>query len=88
MLHAPFSTFARALSRWGLGRLRNLLQLRASAEQRQMIDQAAAAEGISRTEFIQRSCKERARDVLLDRTLISLTPQQTTAHSPAPVITT
>ena len=44
-----------------------------------MIDQAAAAEGISRTEFILRSCQERARDVLLDRTLFSLTPEQTTA---------
>jgi hypothetical protein len=50
-----------------------LLQLRASAEQRQLIDQAAVAEGISRTEFILRSCQERARDVLLDRTLFSLT---------------
>jgi hypothetical protein len=28
-----------------------VLQLRATAEQRQLIDQAAAAEGISRTEF-------------------------------------
>jgi uncharacterized protein (DUF1778 family) len=56
-----------------------VLQLRATAEQRQLIDQAAAAEGISRTEFIQRSCQERARDVLLDRTLFSLTPEQTRA---------
>ena len=56
-----------------------VLQLRASAEQRQLIDQAAAVEGISRTEFILRSCQERARDVLLDRTLFSLTPEQTTA---------
>jgi uncharacterized protein (DUF1778 family) len=56
-----------------------VLQLRATAEQRQLIDQAAAAEGISRTEFILRSCQERARDVLLDRTLFSLTPEQTTA---------
>jgi uncharacterized protein (DUF1778 family) len=37
------------------------------------------AAGISRTEFILRSCQERARDVLLDRTLFSLTPEQTTA---------
>ena len=57
-----------------------VLQLRASAEQRQLIDQAAAAEGISRTEFILRSCQERARDVLLDRTLFSLTPEQTMAQ--------
>ena len=55
-----------------------VLQLRASAEQRQLIDQAAAVEGISRTEFILRSCQERARDVLLDRTLFSLTQEQTT----------
>jgi uncharacterized protein (DUF1778 family) len=46
-----------------------VLQLRATAEQRQLIDQAAEAEGVSRTEFILRSCQERARDVLLDRTL-------------------
>ncbi|MFM7547451.1 MAG: DUF1778 domain-containing protein, partial [Cyanobacteriota bacterium] len=39
----------------------------------------AAAEGISRTEFILRSCQERARDVLLDRKPFSLTPEQTTA---------
>jgi len=56
-----------------------VLQQRASAEQRQLIDQAAAAEGISRTEIILRSCQERARDVLLDRTLFSLTPEQTSA---------
>jgi uncharacterized protein (DUF1778 family) len=56
-----------------------VLQLRASAEQRQLIDQAAAAEGISRTEFILSSCQERAQDVLLDRTLFSLTPEQTKA---------
>ena len=56
-----------------------MLQLRASAEQRQLIDQAAAAEGISRTEFILRSGQERARDVLLDRTLFSLTLEQITA---------
>jgi len=56
-----------------------VLQLRATAEQRQLIDQAAAAEGISRTEFILRSCQERARDVLCDRTLFSLTADQTKA---------
>jgi hypothetical protein len=39
----------------------------------------AAEEGISRTEFILRSCQERARDVLLERTLFFLTPAQTTA---------
>lgn len=56
-----------------------VLQLRATAEQRQLIDQAAAAEGTSRTEFMLRSCQERAREVLLDRTLFSLTPQQSEA---------
>lgn len=54
-----------------------MLQLRATSEQRQLIDRAAAAEGLSRTEFILRCCQERARDVLLDRTLFSLTPEQT-----------
>jgi uncharacterized protein (DUF1778 family) len=41
-----------------------VLQLRASAEQRQLIDQAAAAEGISRTEFILRSCPGSGQDQL------------------------
>lgn len=53
-----------------------VLQLRATAEQRQLIDQAAAAEGVSRTEFILRSCQERAQSVLLDQTLFSLSTQQ------------
>ena len=56
-----------------------VLQLRATAEQRQLIDQAAAAEGVSRTEFILRSCQERAQSVLLDQTLFSLTPEQSQA---------
>ena len=65
-----------------------VLQLRASAEQRQLIDQAAAAEGISRTEFILRSCQERAQTVLLDQTLFSLNGEQSQAlladlHNPA-----
>lgn len=36
-------------------------------------------QGESRTELILRSCQERARDVLLDRALFSLTPEQSTA---------
>ncbi|MFZ0407354.1 MAG: DUF1778 domain-containing protein [Cyanobium sp.] len=56
-----------------------VLQLRATAEQRQLIDQAAAAEGVSRTEFILRSCQERAHAVLLDQTLFSLSPEQSQA---------
>jgi uncharacterized protein (DUF1778 family) len=56
-----------------------VLQLRASSEQRQLIDQAAAAEGVSRTEFMLRCCQERARDVLLERTVFSLGDQQSTA---------
>jgi uncharacterized protein (DUF1778 family) len=57
----------------------HVLQLRATAEQRQLIDQAAAAEGVSRTEFILRSCQERAQAVLLDRTLFSLTAEESEA---------
>jgi uncharacterized protein (DUF1778 family) len=56
-----------------------MLQLRATAEQRQLIDQAAAAEGVSRTEFILRSCQERAQALLLDQTLFSLSPEQSRA---------
>jgi len=56
-----------------------VLQLRATTEQRQLIDQAAAAEGVSRTEFILRSCQERAQAVLLDQTLFSLSPEQSQA---------
>ncbi|MCP9882524.1 DUF1778 domain-containing protein [Cyanobium sp. Alchichica 3B3-8F6] len=56
-----------------------VLQLRASSEQRQLIDQAAAAEGVSRTEFMLRCCQERARDVLLERTVFSLGDEQSTA---------
>lgn len=56
-----------------------VLQLRATAQQRQLIDQAAAAEGVSRTEFILRSCQDRAQAVLLDRTLFSLNPEQSVA---------
>lgn len=59
--------------------LDQVLQLRATAEQRQLIDQAAAAEGVSRTEFILRSCQERAQSVLLDQTLFSLSTQQSQA---------
>ena len=55
------------------------LQLRATQEQRQLIDQAAAAEGISRSEFILRSCQERAQTVLLDQTFFSLNDQQSLA---------
>lgn len=56
-----------------------VLQLRATAQQRQLIDQAAAAEGVSRTEFILRSCQDRAQAVLLDRNLFSLNPEQSVA---------
>lgn len=62
----------------GVGR-NQVLQLRATAEQRQLIDQAAAAEGVSRTEFILRSCQERAQAVLLDQTLFSLSAEQSQA---------
>jgi uncharacterized protein (DUF1778 family) len=56
-----------------------MLQLRATQEQRQLIDQAAAVEGISRSEFILRSCQERAQTVLLDQTLFSLNGEQSLA---------
>ncbi|MFZ0407496.1 MAG: DUF1778 domain-containing protein [Cyanobium sp.] len=56
-----------------------VLQLRVTLEQRQLIDQVAAAEGVSRTEFSLRSCQEQAQAVPLDRTLFSLNAEQSQA---------
>ena len=56
-----------------------MLQLRSTQEQRQLMDDADAAEGVSRSECILRSCQERAQSVLLDRSLFSLNPEQSQA---------
>jgi uncharacterized protein (DUF1778 family) len=49
-----------------------VINLRASAGARELIDRAAAALGQSRSEFMLDSARRRAEDVLLDRKLFLL----------------
>lgn len=48
------------------------LNLRVTAEMRDLIDRAATTVGKSRSEFILESARTHAEDVLLDRTLFAL----------------
>lgn len=48
------------------------INLRLSGKVRDLIDTAAAASGISRTEFMVESARRRAIDVMLDERLIGL----------------
>lgn len=52
------------------------INLRIDSEVRQLIDDAAAALGKSRTEFMVESARRQAIDVLLDRRLFVLDPEQ------------
>ena len=49
-----------------------VINLRASADQRALIDQAASLSGKSRTEFMLDAANEKAQQVLLDRTVFVL----------------
>jgi uncharacterized protein (DUF1778 family) len=49
-----------------------VINLRAPAAQRTLIDQAAQAQGKSRTDFMLEAACEKAQQVLLDRTVFSL----------------
>jgi len=49
-----------------------VINLRAPAAQRALIDQAAQAQGKSRTDFMLEAACEKARQVLLDRTVFAL----------------
>jgi uncharacterized protein (DUF1778 family) len=49
-----------------------VINLRASAAQRALIDKAAQVQGKSRTEFMLEASSERAQQVLLDRTVFTL----------------
>ena len=51
---------------------REIINLRASADQKALIDRAAALLGKSRTEFMLDSARQAAVDVLLDRRLFAL----------------
>ncbi len=54
------------------------INIRASLEQRELIDRAATAMGKSRSEFMVESATREAQQVLLDRTVFTLSPE---AHS-------
>jgi uncharacterized protein (DUF1778 family) len=49
-----------------------IINLRARAAQRALIDQAAEVQGKSRTEFMLEAACEKAQQVLLDRTVFAL----------------
>ena len=51
------------------------IQLRASPDDRALIDAAAAARGVTRTEFMLAASKAAATDQLLDRTRVELTAE-------------
>ncbi|MDA8109907.1 MAG: DUF1778 domain-containing protein [Betaproteobacteria bacterium] len=49
-----------------------IINLRAAAAQRALIDRAAQVQGKSRTDFMLEAACEKARQVLLDRTVFAL----------------
>lgn len=53
-----------------------VINLRAPAAQRELIDRAARLQGKSRTEFMLEAAREKAQQVLLDETLFQVTPAQ------------
>jgi uncharacterized protein (DUF1778 family) len=52
------------------------INLRIEANTRQLIDDAAAVQGKTRTEFMVESARRQAIDVLLDQRLFSLEPER------------
>ncbi|WP_066341343.1 type II toxin-antitoxin system TacA family antitoxin [Azohydromonas lata] len=52
------------------------INVRAPAEVRELIDRAAALSGKTRTDFMLEASSEKARQVLLDRTLFQLNEAQ------------
>lgn len=54
---------------------RETLNIRIGAEERGLIDRAAAARGMNRTDFILTAARRAAEDALLDRALISVSPK-------------
>ena len=55
---------------------RGSINLRIESQTRQLIDEAAAILGKSRTEFMIESARKEAIDVLLDQRLFTLAPEQ------------
>src|SRR4051812_33155181 len=54
---------------------RETLNIRIRAEERSLIDRAAATRGTNRTDFILDAARRAAEDTLLDRALISVSPK-------------
>ena len=54
---------------------RDTLNLRIDGVERNLIDRAAAAQGTTRTDFILRAARRAAEDALLDRVLVSVSPE-------------
>ena len=54
---------------------RETLNIRIKADARGLIDRAARARGQNRTEFILEAARRAAEDALLDRTLITASPE-------------
>ena len=54
----------------------SVINLRAPAAQRDLIDRAAQLQGKSRTEFMLEASREKAQQVLLDQTLFGVTSKQ------------
>lgn len=53
-----------------------VINFRAPAAKQALIDQAAQLSGMNRTEFILEAACEKARQVLLDQTRFTLSPQE------------
>lgn len=54
---------------------RDTLNLRIPVEERNLIDRAAASAGKTRTDFILSAARRAAEETLLDRALVSVTPE-------------
>lgn len=62
--------------RLSAGDTKGSINLRIETQTRQLIDDAAAALGKTRTEFMVESARQHAIDVLLDRRLFALDPER------------
>ena len=56
-------------------RQRETLNIRIKADERGLIDRAARVRGQNRTDFILEAARRAAEDALLDRTLITVSPE-------------
>jgi uncharacterized protein (DUF1778 family) len=74
---------AAATVRKSAGDAKGVVNLRLAAETRRLIDEAAAALGKTRTDFMVESARREALDVLLDRRLFRLAPQDFDAFATA-----